>query len=508
MDKHRLYLDLEGVEKLAQDLAATLKQGDVLCLQGDLGAGKTTFARALIRSLLAADDNTEIPSPTFALVQSYGTDRFPVSHFDFYRIGSSDEVLELGLDEAVSDGIAIIEWPEKAPEFLSPDRLTIELSEGDDEERRELVFVPHGNWNAKLARFVAIQEFVTSAGWQDAECRFLQGDASTRRYMRLRNGERRAVLMDAPKQPDGPPVRDGKPYSQIAHLAEDVAPFYAVGQELRRIGLHAPEIFAHDLDQGLLLIEDFGDEVFGVKVSQGADILELYRHAVDVLVTLGTYSPNAELPVVNGRNYALPVFDREAMGIEVELLPDWYWPARKGEVIDQAERDVFMNLWLDQFGVVEQNLTTITLRDYHSPNLILLNGSATGIIDYQDAQRGNPAYDLVSLLQDARLTVPEDVERQLLDYYCEKRHAQASEVSFNEAEFRRDYAILGAQRNTKILGIFARLAKRDGKPGYLAHIPRIWTYVERDLSHPELSDLRGWYDRNFPPELRHKPLEI
>ncbi len=508
MDKHRLYLDLEGVEKLAQDLAAILKRGDVLCLQGDLGAGKTTFARALIRSLLKAGDNTEIPSPTFALVQSYDAERFPIAHFDFYRIASPDEVLELGLDEAVSDGVAVIEWPEKAPEFLSSDRLTIELSEGDDSELRELVFVTHGDWDKKLARFIALQAFVENAGWQNAECRFLQGDASTRRYMRLRDDDRRAVLMDAPKQPDGPPVRDGKPYSQIAHLAEDVAPFYAVGQELRRIGLHAPEIFAHDLDLGFLLIEDLGDEVFGTKIAQGADICELYRHAVDVLVTLGTYSPPIALPVVDGKTYTLPVFDREAMGIEIELLPDWYWPARKAYPIEQADRDEFMSLWQEQFAVVEQNLTTLTLRDYHSPNLILLDGSSTGIIDYQDAQRGNPAYDLVSLLQDARLTVPEDTEKLLLDYYCEQRSKQPSDVPFDEAVLRRDYAILGAQRNTKILGIFARLAKRDGKPGYLAHIPRIWAYLESDLSHRELNGLRMWYDKNFPPELRHKPLEI
>lgn len=500
------------LQKLGEHLAASTGAGDVLCLHGDLGAGKTTFARAFVRSLLNGDENTEIPSPTFALVQTYEIPRFTISHFDFYRIGDSSEVLELGLDEAIDQGVALIEWPDKAGEFIPDDHLVVALSEGDNDDVRNLKLIGFGIWEKKLERFIAVDQFIKDAGWEDAERRFLQGDASSRRYMRLRKKQSQAILMDSPKQPDGPPVRDGKPYSQIAHLAEDVTPFFAIGKELRVNGIYTPEIYAHDLEQGILLTEDLGDLVFGKLIDEGAGIKALYLKAVEVLIKMRNCPP-AEVLNVDGISYAIPAFNKEALGIEAELLIDWYWPAIKGAEISEDERAEFLSLWGKQFAVIEQNQTAWVLRDYHSPNLLLHphddpDEASVAVIDFQDAQRGHPAYDLVSLLQDARLDVPSDVEKALLDYYCGVCSRDSGKIDFDEDEFRQGYAVLGAQRNTKILGIFARLAKRDGKRAYLAHIPRIWRYVERDLAHPNLSDLRDWYDRHFPPEMRTRAPDI
>ncbi len=500
------------LQRLGENLAASVGTGDVLCLHGDLGAGKTTFARAFVRSLLNGDENTEIPSPTFALVQTYEISRFTISHFDFYRIGDASEVLELGLDEAIDQGVALIEWPDKAGEFIPEDHLVVALSEGDNDDVRDVKFVGFGKWEEKLKRFIAVDQFIKDAGWGDAERRFLQGDASSRRYMRLHGDHKRAILMDAPKQPDGPPVRDGKPYSQLSHLAEDVKPFFVISQELRSNGIYTPEIYAHDLEQGILLTEDLGDQVFGKLIGEGAEIKALYLKAVEVLIKLRNFPPNETLSY-SDVSHSIPSFDWEALGIEVELLADWYWPAVKGVEMNANEREEFLALWKQQVTAIEKDRTSWVLRDYHSPNLIQLphddpDDASVGVIDFQDAQRGHPAYDLVSLLKDARLDVPSDVEKALLDYYCDVCSRDSGKIKFDEEEFRQGYATLGAQRNTKLLGIFARLAKRDGKRAYLAHIPRIWRYVERDLAHPNLSNLRDWYDRHFPPEMRTRAPDI
>jgi len=142
-----------------------------------------------------------------------------------------------------------------------------------------------------------------------------------------------------------------------------------------------------------------------------------------------------------------------------------------------------------------------TLRDYHSPNLIWLperfGVARVGLLDYQDAVMGAPAYDLMSLLQDARRDVPENVETELYAYYWQQ--LEHNDIAYDREDFDIAYAILGAQRCTKILGIFARLADRDNKPAYLAHIPRVRAYLERNLQHPYLKDLKHWFDCHLPP---------
>ncbi len=539
--------DEGALRRFAEAVALKLRAGDTLSLAGDLGAGKTTFARALVRALLD-DDAAEVPSPTFSIVQTYDTPRLALAHLDLYRLSHEDEVTELGIEELRAAGAIVVEWAERAPSVLGPDRLDVALAEGAGETTRNLTLMGFGSWADRLQRIEAMLTFLDRvAAWRRSRIHYLQGDASARAYAKLTlpqhpgrdrprqpsatrdrggaattpagefvvvsnegAGRETALLMDWPRQPDGPPIRNGLPYSRIAHLAEDVSAFTAVAGVLARHAFAAPAIFAADLDQGFLVIEHLGERVFGREIAAGRPMLPLWRDATDVLIALRSI-PSAALdgaPVGFGSSAVrrLPAYDIDAMAIETELLLDWYWPMMKGAPPTVEAYAGAAHLWSALFPHVSSHPPCIVLRDFHSPNLLVLDGRGSdpkarvGLIDFQDAMQGHPAYDLVSLLQDARLDVPPEIEAELLDHYC--RRVAKGEPAFDEAAFRLAYAILGAQRNTKILGIFARLAKRDGKRTYLAHIPRIWRYLERDLAHPGLADLRTWYDAAFAPALR------
>ncbi len=430
-------------------------------------------------------DTEEVPSPTFALVQPYEAPRFAIHHFDFYRLSGPAEADELGLTEALEAGLVIAEWPERLEGRLPAERLEIALVEGERPELRQVTLTGLGGWAMRLERFAIIDRFVRAAGWADAKPAYVNGDASARGYTRLTAPERTALLMDWPKAPDGPPIRGNRPYSRIAHLAEDVGPFVAVANALRQAGLAAPAIIAQDLAAGLLLIEDFGDLTFTQIAAEGGDLAAPYRLAVDGLIALRRHPPAAHL-VAEGVDHALPEFDEEALGIETELLLDWFFPAVHGHPAPKAVRDEFAALWSKQFAWLLGQPQGWVLRDYHSPNLLLRADQAglarLGIIDFQDAMRGHPAYDLASLLQDARLDLPAGLEDELLGYYCDR--AAAADPAFDRAAFLRAYRLLGAQRATKILGIFARLAKRDGKRAYLRHMPRIGRYLSANLTDP------------------------
>ncbi|CAA2137224.1 tRNA (adenosine(37)-N6)-threonylcarbamoyltransferase complex ATPase subunit type 1 TsaE [Hyphomicrobium sp. ghe19] len=500
------------VSRVAQEVAFLVQPGDTLALEGDLGAGKSTFARALIRAI-SGNPSLEIPSPTFTLVQAYETPRFDIAHFDLYRLSDASEIDELGLDAALTRGIAIIEWPSKGNDRVPRERFTIRFDETDAPDRRNVSIGTPADFVARIERFAAIRDFLSRAGWGEASTAFsyLQGDASPRRYARLQKADgTRAILMDSPQRPDGPPIRDGKSYSAIAHLAESVRAFVAIDGALAATGLSVPRILAEDLAQGLLIIEDFGDEVFGAEVSRGRDQAGLWKRGVDTLIAVQSIPPPTRIVLSDGSTFALPEADEGVLEIETQLLLDWYWPALHGTPAPQSARDAFTALWKSTFERVLSQPKTWLLRDFHSPNLIALDDRPSprdvGIIDFQDAMIGPAAYDLVSLLQDARLDVPETLEKQLLDHYIAINSSR--NPAFDEPEFRFSYAALGAQRNTKILGIFARLAMRDGKRQYLAHMPRIWGYLERDLQHEALAGLRAWYDANLPRSLRAEALKI
>lgn len=501
VDERRLTL-------LAEVLALALKPGDLMALSGDLGAGKSTFARALIRAALA-DPIAEVPSPTFSLMQTYTTSRFEIAHLDLYRVASPDELAELGLDEALTRGPALVEWPEQAASVLPPAALKIAFGETSDPNLRTLDLTADDRFTERMTRCLEIVTFLQPllADETAPAVTYLQGDASARRYARIKTSAGSRVLMDSPRRPDGPPVRHGLPYSRIAHLAEDVRPFVAIADVLRKAGLSAPEILAADLPRGLLLTEDFGDCVYSAELTAGASQRELWKAATETLVEVRSIRTEAGFPLPDGTRYQPPHYDADALAIETELLVDWLWPLVKGSPATAEVRSEFAAIWSGLIATVLAEPPVLVLRDYHSPNLMWLPDRSgirrVGLLDFQDAVIGSAAYDLVSLLQDARLDVPADLESELFAHYLSA--VERREPNFDPQAFTAAYAILGVQRNTKILGIFARLAMRDGKPRYLAHLPRIWGYLARGLVHDALAPLAAWYRRHWPTEDRAIP---
>jgi len=484
--------DEAATKRFGEDLALALKPGDCVALSGALGAGKSTLARALIRAV-ADDPGLDVPSPTFTLVQSYET-RFPIAHFDFYRLGEPDEIAELGLDEALNGGVALIEWPEKAEEALPRERIDIRFGEAG--AGRRLTVSGDDGVVARIRRTLLVRNFLQRFARGDAERRYLLGDASPRAYERIRPvAGPDLVLMNAPRLPKGPILRDGKPYTELAHIAEDVRPFVAIDAFLRSRGLTAPEIVACDLDEGLVLLEDFGRE--GVLDGNGRPIAERYAVAIDALAHLHAAAPPGPLPLPDGERHVIPPFDRTAMGIEVELLLEWYVPWKTGAPIADAERQEFETLWSDLIDLAQAAEQNVLLRDVHSPNLFWLpqhRGEARiGLIDFQDAMIGPTAYDVASLVQDARVTVEPELAENLVNRYVAARGAQSRD--FDSHAFRAALAIMEAERSTKILGLFVRLKLRDGKDGYLRHIPRIERYLAAALDHDVLRPLREFYRR-------------
>jgi len=485
---------------MISDLALLIGPGDVTTLSGDLGAGKTAAARAMLR-YLAGDDALEVPSPTFTLAQVYDLPPFPLLHVDLYRINDPAELEEIGLSPLPEGTVALIEWPERAPSALPEDRIDIALSHRPalGSAARAAEITGYGKAAAQVARLQALRQFLDDAGYADARRLRMPGDASTRSYARLVRDDGVVILMNAPRRPDGPTVYDGKSYSAAVHLAEDVKPFVAVDNGLRARGFSAPSIHHADLDAGFLITEDFGSAGF-IEGDPPRPIAERYEAATDMLAALHREALPEILPVAPQITYAIPTFDTDALLVEVGLMLEWYMPDRGAELTDNL-RNEFVMMWRDLLSKPASAARTWALRDFHSPNLIWLDerpGTArVGIIDFQDAVLGPAAYDLVSLLQDARVDVPEQLELALLTRYIKAR--RASDDSFDPAGFAELYAIMSAQRNTRLLGTFARLNRRDGKPQYLRHQPRIWTYLNRSLAHPVLARAREWYSANVPP---------
>jgi N-acetylmuramate 1-kinase len=485
--------------RFALDVACALEPGDLVTLSGDLGAGKTTFARALIR-YLAGDETIEVPSPTFTLLQSYELPRFTLVHADLYRLSGAAELSEIGFDDLPEETVVLMEWPDRAAGFLPANRLdiTFTLAPASGADVRNVRFTGYGAFAARAERIGQIRAFLDESGYAEAERRRMQGDASTRIFERLMLDEQTTVLMNAPPHPDGPPVRDGKPYSAIAHLAESTIPYVALAAGLHERNLSTPVILHADTDHGLVVMEDLGEERL-IEGDPPVPIESRYQTALDVLISLHRRRLPETLPVTRHREYRLPRYDVEAFLIEAELLLDWYLPHVKAPA-SQKKRADFVALWREALAPAIAAPSTWVLRDYHSPNLLWLADrqdiARIGVLDFQDAVIGPAAYDVASLLQDARVDVPEELEVSLLSRYVRAR--MTGDIRFDPADFALFYATLAAQRTTKILGIFARLDQRDGKPQYLRHIPRLWRYLQRSLAHPALAALKGWYAANVP----------
>jgi len=322
------------------------------------------------------------------------------------------------------------------------------------------------------ARAAACAAFVAAAGRDPAGLAPLAGDASNRRYLRLTDARGRAVVMDAPPE-----------------RGEDVRPFLGMTEELRARGLSAPAVLAADPRTGFLLLEDLGDALFA-KVAATAGEAALYGVAVDLL------AHHLAGPPARIGGQPLAPYDRATLMAEARLALDWYRPAATGTPTPPemtAEMEAHLAAAL---GPAMQDRSALVLRDYHAENLIWLperpGPARVGLLDYQDALAGHPAYDLVSLIEDARRDTAPDLAGAMVARFLAARPDLAPEA------FRAALAALGAQRNLKIVGIFARLCRRDAKPRYLSLIPRVWRHLGRDLAHPELAALAGWVRHALP----------
>jgi aminoglycoside/choline kinase family phosphotransferase len=323
-----------------------------------------------------------------------------------------------------------------------------------------------------------IEDFAAAHGWADAAVVPLAADASFRRYFRLKNGAKSALVMDAPP---------GK---------EDVRPWLSIARHLVVLGFSAPRVLAADEAAGLVLLEDLGDDTFTRLLAKGTDETALYDLAVDVLIELH------RRPMAQAVPTGLAPYDEAKLLDEAALLPDWFLPAA-GAAPGSDSRVAYLSAWRTALAAARAVPETLVLRDYHVDNLMLLpdrTGVARcGLLDFQDALRGPAAYDFVSLVEDARRDIAAATRA------AARRRYLAAFPALDAAAFDTACAVLGAQRHAKVIGIFTRLHRRDGKAQYLAHIPRVWRLLERALPHPALAPVRAWFDAHVPVRLRTAP---
>ena len=339
-------------------------------------------------------------------------------------------------------------------------------------------------------RRALIEEFLQSTGWAEAQITALPGDASSRRYFRLEDGTRSALLMDAPGRDDF------DPYTQTAKLAgSSPQAFVCLATELTRRGFSAPRILEADFANNLIILEDFGRDLYSTVLTRHPEReAELYEAAIDTLAALY----RSTLPITacaRGENWQIGRYDSPALQAEADLFVDWYLPEYGAPIEERAMSD-WHAIWTKLYQHLDAQPDGLALRDYHADNLFWLEArdgpARVGLIDFQDALFVHPAYDLVSLIEDARRDVSPDLAPELISRFFDKAGLS------DKAGFETAYAVLGAQRNAKILGIFVRLARRDGKLSYLEKIPRVEAHFRRDLAHPALEELRAWCLETVP----------
>lgn len=469
----------EATEQLAADIAPYLLPSDVIGLQGYLGAGKSHFARALIRAL--GSKQKHLPSPTFTLIQVYDDTRMPVAHTDFYRLSAPEEADELNLEPFLKHGLTLIEWPENAPHVMPKTTLWIHFD--DDGHGRKVTLKGEG-WDKRFGLFAAecrrastekgrLKYLEDTTGKRGQLVTPVSDDASFRSYWRVRGEENCRILMDAP-----PPI-------------ENLPLFVEIGKFLETVGVHSPHVYHMDGKKGYAMIEDMGKYTFFDAMNHGADLLTLYEKAVDVLIHLANTTRG-------------PVGDyTEAQFLdEASVFCDWYMPVTNGHATHTADRQQFRDIMAGFYKTVMAVPHTTMLKDYHCQNLMLLgkpedvkkgsskakiaeNIADVGVLDFQDAKIGPVTYDLASLLYDVRFDVPEHVHDVLID-----RLLAGLDQKIDRQTFMVAMRLIEIQNLLRIAGVFSRLAFRDGKKHYLDFMPRLWRHFDKLIAQtPEAQPL-------------------
>lgn len=501
---------------LAADIAPLLAAGDVLALEGDLGMGKSFFARALLRAR-ADDPLMEVPSPTFTLVQGYdiasGDETLELFHFDLYRISDIEELYEIGFEEAWETGAALVEWPDRADYLMPSSTLWLSFVPSQSDEARRLTLSGNASWGERLARLCAKRQLLIEAGWGDAQRKPMASDLSPRSYDRVRhadnmtaesnetapaksdaqedlNSPHTAILMDMPEREPGPQLADGRLYDQVAHRVTKLAPMLSISEGLESLGLRIPERYGVALDKGLMLWEDFG----AMTLAEGPETPVEARYMATVTALAALHQqPLPDAFDGSGGHHLLSRYDKAAFEVELDVFLDHYWPHIHGQPCPQDKRADFKALWSPLLDRLVEAELALVLRDVQNPNCFWLeaekDGGRIGFIDFQDCLIGPSAYDLAALCMDARVTIPGSLAHAMLEHYKSIRALdKAQRTAFDEA-----YHLAAAQRISKNLGAFARAANQAGRSSYLSHIPRSLTYLARSMDHPLLKTLHDWY---------------
>nr|WP_321454588.1 tRNA (adenosine(37)-N6)-threonylcarbamoyltransferase complex ATPase subunit type 1 TsaE [uncultured Cohaesibacter sp.] len=500
---------------LATDLAPLLTCGDVLALEGDLGMGKSFFARALLRAR-ADDPFMEVPSPTFTLVQSYeietGEEMLELSHFDLYRISDCEELYEIGFEEAWESGAALVEWPDRADDLMPASTLWLSFEPAETDDARCLTLNSNATWGERLSRLCDKRQLLIEAGWGDGVRKAICSDLSPRTYDRVtrpksnpddisenqpqvagldtQDAPQSAILMDMPERAPGPALVDGRLYDLVAHRVTRLAPMLSICEGLQALGLRVPDRYGVNLDEGLLLWEDFG----ALTLAEGPEtpIEVRYLAAVSALAKLHQH-PTPHAFTGSGGTHVLSQYDKAAFEVELDVFLDHYWPHVRGMACPDDKRTGFRTLWSPYLEQLESARQVLVLRDVQDPNCFWLDEKdgegSIGFIDFQDCLIGPQVYDLAALSMDARVTIPTALTEKMIQHY-------KAVLGFNEAEsraFDETFYLASAQRISKNLGAFARAANQAGRMSYLAHIPRSLAYLENSMSHPLLKPLKDWY---------------
>lgn len=436
--------DETATTMLGGELAPLLAPGDTLLLVGAVGAGKSHLARAIIQALL--EHAEEVPSPTFTLVQTYNSPKFEIWHADLYRLSDMSELAELGLDDAFQDAICLVEWADRlGKDYARSDALTVVIT--DKADGRELAFSSSDARWKKITRALDRVDFLIDAQWSTREVKDVAGDLSSRSYQRLSLDQRTAILMDASDD------------------AGSTSAFVTMTDWLNDAGYSVPEIFARNVDKGLLLLEDFGDE----RLSDRPDVHELMGECVALLADIRTQKALPNLPCPSAHEMA-----------EMTALASHY-PGSD----DTALLSFRQSLEPKIKSVITGSPVIVSLRDFHTDNIMwLANRSGIrrlGLLDYQDAFLTHPVYDLVSLLTDARRNVSQNERRRWIAHY-------AGVTGDNADTLAATFSVFSAQRNLRILGIFARAAIEHKKTHHVQNIPRVYAYLAEALGHPIFQD--------------------